>query len=541
MQHIMRSLMACLLMIAAIMPAQRGPLDRSVIAVIQQNPAALSGYIVENLTGRPIDGASVLIYTHQPPLTAKTGPDGYFRIDGIAAGDHSIDVSRSGFLSIGRSGAAQVRLRPGENRTDFILRLREAGTLSGRVLDSSGRPVVQARVSPFYLVYNSFQREPSGLGFVGETETNIEGEFRLSDISPGKYFVVARPPLFPAVPVGVVMYPGERELQHAERIEVRPHEETRLQDLRMPAALRGWVHLRIINATGAPLPARFVIGTAWAGSDPGTGGNAFVTPVERAGSSADSREFQPATFGPHVFHSRFKTAVGDVAGYAKVLYSGEDVEADLVLRRIEENVKGRVVLEAPDGTTKPLAGEEIEFFGLGVNGPTRVVSKQDGRFTIGGLLNAPFHFSAAINMPKGYYVASVREPGRDVLQMDLSVSQNSPELEVRVRVDGGSLEGTVSDGHGLARQYAMVALVPQLQLESRIDRNDTYRVDRSNESGAFQFRNVIPGEYLIFAWTDVPQGALMDPWFMEAYRGRGLPVKLDSGALLRLDVRILDE
>jgi hypothetical protein len=144
-------------------------------------------------------------------------------------------------------------------------------------------------------------------------------------------------------------------------------------------------------------------------------------------------------------------------------------------------------------------------------------------------------------MPKGYYVASVRAQSRDVLQMDLTVSQNSPELEVQEHINRGSMEGTVSDSLGRAQLYAMVALVPQLQLESRIDLHDTYLVEHSNESGAFQSRNIIPGEYLIFAWTDVPQGALMDPLFMEAYRGKGVPVKVESGARLKLDVRVLDE
>jgi hypothetical protein len=408
-------------------------------------------------------------------------------------------------------------------------------------MDSTGRPVVKARVNPFHLVYNDFQREPSGLGFASETETNGDGEYRLSNIPPGKYFVVARPPLFPTAPLGVIMYPGERELPRAERIEVRPHEETRLQDLRMPTALRGWVHLRIINETGAPLPPSFVVGTAWAGSDPGTGGNAFVTPIERQSNSANVREFQPATFGAHVFSTRFKTVVGDVAGYAKVLYLGDDVEADFVVRKIEELVKGRVLLESPDGTTRPFGEADLMFFGLGVNGVSRGNSKQDGRFSFGGLVNAPFHFTAAHNLPKGYYVASARDQGRDALQTDLTVSQNPTELEVRVRTDGGSLEGTVSDNGGHVQQYAAVALVPPSQLESRIDRWNTYHVERTNSSGMFQFRNIIPGEYLIFAWTDIPQGAVMDPWFMETYTGKGLPVRVKPGDRSRVDVKILDE
>jgi len=112
---------------------------------------------------------------------------------------------------------------------------------------------------------------------------------------------------------------------------------------------------------------------------------------------------------------------------------------------------------------------------------------------------------------------------------------------VRVRTDGGSLEGTVTDSEGHVQQYAAVALVPQSQLESRIDRGDTYHVERSNSSGVFQFRNIIPGEYLMFAWTDMPQGAVMDPWFLEPYSGKGLPVRVESGDRSRVDVKILDE
>jgi len=180
-----------LLSLAQFSPPSGKPLASILmIEPIPQNSASLSGYVIEPHSGRPIDGASVLIDMHQPPLTAKTGADGYFRIEGIAAGEYSVSASKSGFVRIGMVSGIAVTLHAGENKTGAILRLQGTGTLSGRILDSNGRPVVQARVGPFNLAYNDSQREPSGLGFGRETETNGDGEYRLSNIPPGKYFVV---------------------------------------------------------------------------------------------------------------------------------------------------------------------------------------------------------------------------------------------------------------------------------------------------------------------------------------------------------------
>ena len=155
-----------LLSLAQFSPPSGKPLASILmIEPIPQNSASLSGYVIEPHSGRPIDGASVLIDMHQPPLTAKTGADGYFRIEGIAAGEYSVSASKSGFVRIGMVSGIAVTLHAGENKTGAILRLQGTGTLSGRILDSNGRPVVQARVGPFNLAYNDSQREPSGLGF----------------------------------------------------------------------------------------------------------------------------------------------------------------------------------------------------------------------------------------------------------------------------------------------------------------------------------------------------------------------------------------
>jgi hypothetical protein len=506
-----------------------------MFAGMRQNPASVSGYVLEATTSRPIAGATVSIHTplQDDPLTAKTEADGSFRFESIPPGNHGIGASKDGYVSFAdRYTGRRLAFAAGERRTDVVLRLQGTGTLSGRVLDSNGRPVVQANVRVFRFVYRDVQTEPSGIATVSSWTTNDRGEYRVFDIPSGRYLVLATPKPTEPDSVGAVLYPGVREIARAEPIEVRAEQETRLRDLTMPPPLRGVIRLRVINATGRSLPARVNIGVTGAGAD------TFLAVSERPGRTPDVREFKPSLVGAYVFHTAFQTAAGNMAGYARVEYSGGDVDAEFVLGKLDGQIKGRALLERPDGSVQPLAGAELEFYGMSAES---AFSKQDGTFVIGGLLKGPFRFSGSFEMPKGYYVASVRERDRDLLRESLLVVENSPEVEVRVRADGGLLEGKVTDSRLRIAPEAVVALIPQSLLETRSDRHNTYRIERATATGAFELRDIIPGEYLVYAWSSIPEDAVMDPWFMERYKGKGLPVKVGGDGRLKMDLTILDE
>jgi hypothetical protein len=250
------------------------------------------------------------------------------------------------------------------------------------------------------------------------------------------------------------------------------------------------------------------------------------------------RELAPQLIGPYVLYTAMLTDVGNVAGYAKVDYSGADVDVDFVVAKLEGRINGRVLLESSNGAVQPLAGAEIEFHGASAESN---FSDKEGTFNIRGLLNGFYEFSGVFEIPRGYYVASLRERERDVLKEGLMVSERTPEVEVRVRADGGIFAGKVADTRDRVAVDAVVALVPQSLLQLRTDRHNTYRVEHSDGTGSFELRDIIPGEYLIYAWSDLPEGAVMDPWFMEKYQGKGLPVRVEPGGRLKMDLRILDE
>lgn len=504
----------------------------------------MTGYVYETSTGRPVKGAEVAMYVGTAPIAVTTEADGRFRFEEVPPGDWMLTVRKDGYVlaNSARWGARRIMIAPGELRSDLILRMQGTGTLSGRLLDSSGRPVTGGLVQVSRSVYHEFQREPAGVSSLGSQTTNDKGEFRFFGVPSGMYFVQAGPPQG-NITDGVTLYPGEIEIARAQRIEVRPEEETHLLDLTLRPRMKGAIRVHIRNATSSPLPGELasrirVVPLGWDVDGSSQSQLLYMNDRSSVVPGVD-RLFYPPFIGSYVLHTAFLVPPsGNMAGYARVDYSGNDVDVDFIVARLEAQIKGRVLLETATGATQPMNGAEIEFYGVG---PESGFSQKNGTFNIRGLLSGPYQFSGAFEIPKGHYVASVMDQDRDLLRTGLNVTETTPEIEVRVKGDAGSLSGKVTDRRGRATVQASVALVPQGLLETRTDRHNTYRLEQSAPNGTFELTDIIPGDYLIYAWSDVYDGALMDPSFMDRYRGKGLPVKVEPRAKLQMDLMILDD
>jgi hypothetical protein len=517
--------LALLLLIAALAPS---PQERTTF----------SGYVLEVGTGRPISGANLTIggeIREIEILRTRSQADGYFRFENVAPGGYAISVEKGGYMleQYTRSQRAVTITRAG--RTDFILRLLPTGALAGKILGSNGQPIPEARVRVFQFAYSDVQREPTGFQGTYEDATDDRGEFRVFDVPAGMYFLVVDSPNRGSA----ALFPGDRELRRAQRVEVRGGTDTRLADFTLPPPFPGKIRVRVVNATGSPLPQNFGnrIGIVPAGWDVITSGDFGLLGRSTGTTPGIDLELRPRLLGSFVLYAAMQTAVGNVAGYSTVEYSGGDIDVEFVVAKLAAQIKGRVFVDSA-GTLKPFAGAEMEFYGASAES---AFSDADGVFNIRGLFNGPFRFSGAFEMPKGYYVASIREGERDLLKEPLMVSEQTPEVEVRVRSDGGLLEGKVSDSLSRATQNAVVAMVPQSLLEVRSDRHNTYRIGHTDEKGAFELHDIIPGEYLIYVWSNLEESAVMDPLFLERYRGKGLLVKVDGNAKLKMDLTILDE
>jgi protocatechuate 3,4-dioxygenase beta subunit len=143
------------------------PLDRG---------AAISGRVTS--AGQPVAGVQVREPTQTVPMFANvtTDADGMYAMDGVAAGDHTIEFQKQGFVvtrkEVEVTAAKDVRL-------DAEL---DAGKqLTGRVVDSSGHGVAMANVFV------------TGVGRGGiNAPTDGDGSFTLQGLADGKYTVMAR-------------------------------------------------------------------------------------------------------------------------------------------------------------------------------------------------------------------------------------------------------------------------------------------------------------------------------------------------------------
>jgi hypothetical protein len=122
------------------------------------------------------------------------------------------------------------------------------------------------------------------------------------------------------------------------------------------------------------------------------------------------------------------------------------------------------------------------------------------------------------------YVKAIRLNADDGLTGAVNVAAQPGPLEVVIAMNGGTIEGVVNDRQQAAAN-AIVVLVPAIR-----SRFDLYRVAGSNGNGRFRMQGIPPGEYKLFAWEYVEDGAWYDAAFMQTREGGGKAVHINEGS-----------
>jgi hypothetical protein len=77
-----------------------------------------------------------------------------------------------------------------------------------------------------------------------------------------------------------------------------------------------------------------------------------------------------------------------------------------------------------------------------------------------------------------------------------------------------------------------------LVLDSSATWHGVYSDETTDASGRFHFDHVPPGDYKVFSWEDVADGAWYDADFMSTNESRGIPIHIREGQTeaARIDV-----
>jgi len=178
-------------------------------------------------------------------------------------------------------------------------------------------------------------------------------------------------------------------------------------------------------------------------------------------------------------------------------------------------------------TNIPLANGSFSVLG---------VTPGDFRVEVHPILTVP----PSALMPPGLenaYVKSIRLANRDILNEGLRL-QSRPDapLQIVIAMNGGTLDGRALDDNGKPVPNARVVLVPVL---SRRQRGDLYKSVSAGDSGNFQLSGIAPGEYKLFAWERVEEGAWQDTNFISVYEDRGKAIRIGEGGRVTAEAKVI--
>jgi 5-hydroxyisourate hydrolase-like protein (transthyretin family) len=132
------------------------------------------------------------------------------------------------------------------------------------------------------------------------------------------------------------------------------------------------------------------------------------------------------------------------------------------------------------------------------------------------------------------YVKAARYGNQDVLSGGLHLDTHSPDQRLQITLaTGGGLQGVVLSTRNEPMSNVKVALIPN---SGNPDREDLYRSAVTDASGRFKIQGIAGGDYRVFAWEDIADGAWEDADVLRAADARGKTVHINEGEQSSVEV-----
>lgn len=188
----------------------------SVDATHPENANAVyqvTGRVVDDVTGSPLSGVAVrlqIVFMHiscknceppphepPPPQKVVTGKDGFFAFDNIPAKSVSITSEKAGYMNawqIRRHASDQMGIYPaGEHMGPIVLRLARVASISGVFRDHNGALVRKNTIVSLWRLsaWDGWPRVDYG----AFATFDAEGKYHFDNLAPGRYYLVAEPPV----------------------------------------------------------------------------------------------------------------------------------------------------------------------------------------------------------------------------------------------------------------------------------------------------------------------------------------------------------
>jgi len=496
----------------------------------------LAGTAVDSITGTPLAKVEIVaehLSGNDPGASTSTDAKGNFRMVEVDPGQYRLSAKRNGYLDTyygARKSSARgstITLTAGQQLEDLKVKLTPFGAITGSVRDADGEPIVAAVVELYSLKSSNGKQRIQGWDTVS---TNDLGEYRLADLPSGRYYISAKandrgsnrnvdhspksdnPPVFPIM----TFYPGTSDPVAASVIEVSAGERVTNANITMIRSPLYSVSLHVETPAGMKAHAALDYSTdgfgsiaAVYGSD--KDGNVRLTGIPPGSYVAKFNGLSPqkpfdGTVDMYADDGNCNTAT------VPVIVERADVEGLRVTVQGCGQVVGHVSFEGGDSKEHQIFAE----LDAGT-GRREVMVKADGTFRIGA---GQGQHAVNISLPSGLYVKSMRSGNQDVLRQGFTVGAlEQVDLEVVMAMDGGDVDGVVTNADDAPVSDAIVVLIPNDPV-LRTRRDFTWKTV-ADQAGHFELKGVAPGEYKAYAWDDIEEDGWFDPEVLKTVDGKG--------------------
>jgi protocatechuate 3,4-dioxygenase beta subunit len=484
------------------MSMRRAILAGSILAAAVFAAQTVEGRVTNGATGTPIAGVRVRLFGMDAdhPYNTTTDAQGRFRIDGVKAGIYGAIYDAKGFLMIPFAGD---RPRPfavaaGGDPVRLEVSMQPLAQVSGRVLDGAGRPVPGASV--WRLDENRWCVPPACSPSHGMIKTNEKGEYTFPQLIPGPHVLSATAPASWAPPDSrgderlawaQTLYPGVADPQLAESVDLPPGGEQWNVDIKLAAAPVHRLSGRVLDPRGNPVPkASVALGKGFG-------------PTLTAETKADGTfEFASVMDSEWRLSSAATEDGVKLKGSQPVEVHGRDLENVQLRLAAPFTLRGRLVLEVPDGTAAP-EPPPIDLILDSVTvlltddqyGTLPIDSHSAGPFTVADVYPGSYEVNPISDSPAPYYLDSIRLGGQDALG-PVPILSDAQTLTITYKLGGGTVRGAVEGCGG-----GQVLLIPQ---DPSLRHAGFLRVTGCDANGRFEFPSVRPGEYYGLAFAKYP-------------------------------------
>ncbi len=522
-------------------------------AAEKKGTAVVRGKIV-NSEGRPLRRVQLRLSGEAIPegRTASTNGQGRFEITELPAGRYTLNASRAGYL-----GLSFGQSRPGEPgrpieladaqvfaTADFVL--QHTALISGHIFDEAGEPLAGANVLTLQMRFFNGRRRLTPVR--GNAITDDTGQYRLSGLEPGEYYVQASsretwegdPPEKQMLGFMPTYYPASPNPTDAQRVRVRAGQEVPAIDIGLIPGKVAKVSGTVFSSQGVPLAGENI-----SMSFEIRGENFMMMSGGQSAKVNPDGTFTFRNVAPAEYHLNVRTAATPdrPAEAANVIVSvvGGDVEGLAIVTSGTGAVTGRVVVEGDTPLPSPLSklsvralpvdrDTAVSMAGIPDNGRVR----DDGSFELKSVVGQVRLTVAPL--ADGWAIRQIDHNGRDLTSQPFETAgQTLDGFVITLTNRFPTVMGALHDAKGNAVLEGSAIVFPEdaaLWLEDL----RAIRIARVDQSGVFTVKGLRPGKYLCVAVASAVNNQWNDPEYIDSLREVATAVTLEEGETKKIDL-----